>query len=63
VGTVLAEEAVQVQMKIPAAAAVVLAAPMQLVVVALVAAVVAVVDEGRVEVDVEARMSSYRGLR
>jgi hypothetical protein len=68
VGTVLAEEAGQVQMKIPAAAAaaVVLVglvpARVQLVVVALVPAAVARVDEGRVELDVEARMSSYRGL-
>ena len=63
----LVEEAQRVQMKIPAAAAAVLVAlmpaPVQLVVVALVAAVAAVVDEGRVGVDVEARMSSYRGLR
>jgi len=68
----LVEEAGQAQMKIPpAAAAAVLVAlapePVQLVVVALVAAAAAAVaaaaDDGRSEVDVEARMSSYRGLR
>lgn len=59
----LVEEVGQVQMEVPAAVLVALvSAPAQLVVVPLVVAAAAEVDEDRPEVDVGARTSSYQDL-